>query len=296
MIHSMTGFASLKGQFGPWSWVWDIRAVNARGLDVRLKLPEWIDGLEQPVRKAVGAAVARGNVSLGLRVSREAEAGGLALDPVALERTLALIAEITHAAEARGMELARPSAVDIAAMRGVIDAAPQEDDTAPLAKALIADLPALLDAFNAMRAHEGAALGAILTDQLAQVEALVGDAGVAIEGRREAQAEALQSALARVIDNTDGADADRVAQELALIAVKSDVREEIDRLRAHVAQARSLLAGEEARGRKLDFLMQEFNREANTLCSKSQYQELTRIGLDLKAVIDQMREQVQNVE
>jgi uncharacterized protein (TIGR00255 family) len=296
MIHSMTGFAAHKGAFGPWNWVWDIRAVNARGLDLRLKLPDWIDGLEQPARKAVAAAVTRGNVSLGLRVSRDADAGGLSLDTGALERTLSMLVEITHAAEARGLVLARPSAADIAAMRGVLDSTQQDEDTAPLARALLDDLPPLLAAFNEMRAHEGAALGAILTEQLAQVEALVAEATGAAEARREAQGEALRTALARVMDNTDGADEARVAQELAMIAVKSDIREEIDRLGAHVTQARSMLAGSEARGRKLDFLMQEFNREANTLCSKSQHQELTRIGLELKAVIDQMREQVQNVE
>jgi len=124
----------------------------------------------------------------------------------------------------------------------------------------------------------------------------VADAGLAVEARRDAQAETLRTALARVLENADGADPDRVAQELALIAVKSDVREEIDRLGAHVAQARSLIAAGGPCGRKLDFLMQEFNREANTLCAKSQYQDLTRIGLDIKAVVDQMREQVQNVE
>jgi uncharacterized protein (TIGR00255 family) len=296
MIHSMTGFASLKGQKGPWSWVWDIRSVNAKGLDIRLKLPDWIEGLEQPVRKALAAAITRGNVSVGLRVSRDVEASLASLDPVALDRTLAMLAEIDHEARARGLELARPSAVEIAGLRGVIDTAPPEEDTAPLRAALIGDLPALLAGFNQMRAHEGAALGVVLADQLAQLEALVGDALVAIEARREAQGEALRTALARVLDNADGIDEGRLAQELALIAVKSDVREEIDRLSAHIAQARSLLDGEEARGRKLDFLMQEFNREANTLCSKSQFQDLTRIGLDLKALIDQMREQVQNVE
>jgi uncharacterized protein (TIGR00255 family) len=147
-----------------------------------------------------------------------------------------------------------------------------------------------------MRAHEGATLAVVLADQLAAIEALVVEAGVAVDARREAQAEALRMALARVLDNSDGADPDRVAQELAVIAVKSDVREEIDRLGAHVAQARSLIAGGGPCGRKLDFLMQEFNREANTLCAKSQYQELTRVGLEIKAVVDQMREQVQNVE
>jgi len=296
MIHSMTGFASLKGHHGAWSWVWDIRAVNARGLDIRLKLPDWIEGLEHAVRKAVTGTVTRGSVSVGLKLMREAETVASSLDPAALDRALAMLAEITHAAEARGMELARPSAVEIAAMRGVSDAAPEHDDTAGLREALLADLPGLLRAFNEMRAHEGAALKTVLETQLAEIEVLAADALVALEARREAQAEAFRTALARVMENTDGADPDRVAQELALIAVKTDVREELDRIAAHVGQARSLLDGAEPRGRKLDFLMQEFNREANTLCSKAQFQDLTRIGLDLKALIDQMREQVQNVE
>lgn len=296
MIQSMTGFAALKGHHGAWSWAWDIRAVNARGFDLRLKLPDWVEGLEPAVRKAVAAAVTRGNVSVGLRLSREAAAGGVALDAVALDRALVMLAEISQAAGARGIVLAAPSAVEIAQMRGVGDAVPEAEDNAGLREALIADLPGLLAAFNEMRVHEGAALKAVLEAQLAEIEALVAAGVTAAEARREAQGANLRAALARVMGNTDGADPDRVAQELALIAVKSDVREELDRLAAHVDQARSLLAGKEACGRKLDFLMQEFNREANTLCSKAQFQELTRIGLDLKALIDQMREQVQNVE
>jgi uncharacterized protein (TIGR00255 family) len=199
-------------------------------------------------------------------------------------------------AGAQGIELRAPSAVEIAGLRGVVEQGAPEEDTAPLRAASLAGLPELLAAFNEIRRHEGAALKTVLEGQLDQVEALVGEALGAVEARREAQAEALRVALARVMEHSEGADEARVAQELAMIAVKTDVREELDRLGAHVAQARSLLAGEEARGRKLDFLMQEFNREANTLCSKSQFQELTRIGLDLKALIDQMREQVQNVE
>ncbi|HDR29098.1 endoribonuclease YicC domain-containing protein, partial [Rhodovulum sp.] len=162
--------------------------------------------------------------------------------------------------------------------------------------ALLADLDRLIDDFTAMRAAEGAALEALLRDQLAQIADLVKDAARAAEARREHMAESLRANLARVLDNSEGADPDRVAQELAMIAVKSDVREELDRLSAHVEAARALLDADGPIGRKLDFLMQEFNREANTLCSKSQSTPLTRIGLDLKHVIDQMREQVQNVE
>ncbi len=296
MVLSMTGFASLKGQYGPWSWNWDIRSVNARGLDFRFKLPDWIEGLEPLVRKAVSEAVARGSVSVGIRISRESDEGALGVNLAALEQALVMLADIQNTAETWGLELRQPSVVEIAGMRGVIDSSLPDDDTAPLRAALAAELPELLAAFNTMRAHEGAALKEVLEGQLDAIEALVAEAQAALEPRRAAQAEALKAALARVMANSDGADADRVAQELALIAVKTDVREELDRLGAHVAQARSLLAGDEARGRKLDFLMQEFNREANTLCSKAQFQELTRIGLDLKALIDQMREQVQNVE
>ena len=296
MVYSMTGFAALKGAHGDFAWSWDIRAVNAKGLDIRLRVPDWIEGLEPAVRKAVGGAAARGNVSVSLRLARATEEGALALNGAALDRTLSLLAEISHAAEAKGLVLAPMTAADLAGMRGVLEAGAGNEDTAPLLKALTAQLPELLASFNEMRAREGAAMAEVLAEQVARIEALTTEAAALVDARAEAQADTLRSALARVMENTDGADENRVAQELALIAVKTDVREELDRLVAHVAAARDLLQGDAPRGRKLDFLMQEFNREANTLCSKAQFAELTRIGLDLKAVIDQMREQVQNVE
>ncbi len=296
MLNSMTGFATLKGQLDPWSWTWDIRAVNGRGLDLRLKLPDWTPGLETEARKLVSKAVARGNVTLGLRIGREAAEGAVALNRAGLDSLLAVLAEIDAAFAAKGLALTPPSAVEVAAMRGVVETSLPEEDPAPLVAALLAQLPELLAAFDAMRAHEGRALAAVLEDRLTAIEALLGEAAGAVEARREAQADNLRAALARVLDNADGADPDRVAQELALIAVKSDVREEIDRLTAHVAQARDLIRSGGPCGRKLDFLMQEFNREANTLCAKAQFQELTRVGLEIKAVVDQMREQVQNVE
>ncbi len=268
MVFSMTGFATLKGAQGGFSWHWDMRAVNARGLDIRLRVPDWIEGLDGAIRKAVGGAVARGSVSVSLRVMREAEEGALALNPAALARSLDLLIEISHVAGEKGLELAPMRASDLAGMRGVLDTAVTEEDTGPLSRALIAQLPALLEAFNAMRAREGAALAEVLAGQVDQIEALTGEATALLEARAEAQADTLRAALARVMDNTEGADAGRVAQELALIAVKTDVREELDRLHAHTAAARDLLAGNAPRGRKLDFLMQEFNREANTLCSQ----------------------------
>ncbi|WP_255552295.1 YicC/YloC family endoribonuclease [Maritimibacter dapengensis] len=293
---SMTGFAAAKGALAPWSWSWDIRSVNAKGLDIRLRVPDWIEGLEPAVRKAIGSAVARGNVTLSLRVTRDTDEAGLALNVATLDEVLSTLGEIQARAGQVGLELAVPNAVDIATMRGVLQNAQVEDDTGPLMKALTGELPALLADFNAMRAHEGVALIQILSGQLDQIEALVAEAEALLSERSAAQAEAMRGAMARVMENTDGIDGDRIEQELALIAVKSDVREELDRLTAHVAQARSLMTGDEPRGRKLDFLMQEFNREANTLCSKAGFQPLTRIGLDLKTLIDQMREQVQNIE
>lgn len=296
MTKSMTGFASGTGAHEGWAWAWDIRAVNARGYDLRLRLPDWLGGLEQPLRAAFGKVVARGNVTVNLRVSRAEEAADETLDSAALARVIGNLAAIDDAAEAAGVLLGRATAADILQMRGVLSAETAVDDPEPLIKAILDDLPSLLDAFDAMRGTEGAALASVISGQLDQIERLTAEASALAEARRDQAAAKLRENLARVLDNADGADPDRVAQELALIAVKADVTEEIDRLDAHVAAARELLASDGARGRKLDFLAQEFNREANTLCSKAQANDLTRVGLDLKAVIDQMREQVQNVE
>ena len=296
MTKSMTGFAAAKGEVDGYDWAWDIRSVNARGLDVRLRLPDWIEGLEPALRPLIQKAVARGNVSLSLKVqSAVAEQTGN-INPEALDHALSMLAAVEQAAQHRGISLTPATPADLLTLRGIIDTAVSDQETGPLRDALVAALPGLLTAFNEMRKAEGRALGAILSDQIDRIETLTAAAASEAEARREQMAVTLRENLSRVLDNADGADADRVAQELALIAVKSDVVEELDRLRAHVEAARDLLAAKEPVGRKLDFLTQEFNREANTLCSKAQSAALTRIGLDLKHVIDQMREQVQNVE
>ena len=296
MTISMTGFAARKGQGAGWSWVWDLRSVNGKGLDLRLRVPEWIDGLEPALRSELGKALQRGNVSLTLKVSREqgdAEAA-LRLNAAGLTAVLEALRQVEDAAMATGVTLAQATAADVLATRGVVEAGGAEVDTAPLRAAVLADFPALLAAFQAMRAAEGAALAAVIGGQLDVMAGLTADAAKGADARSEAAAVALRAGVARLV--AEGLDETRLAQELALLAVKSDVTEELDRLTAHIAAARALLGEVGQVGRKFDFLMQEFMREANTLCSKAQSLALTRIGLDLKTVIDQLREQVQNIE
>ncbi|WP_434611978.1 YicC/YloC family endoribonuclease [Tabrizicola sp. M-4] len=297
MTVSMTGFAARKGQGAGFGWAWDLRSVNGKGLDLRLRVPDWIDGLEAALRAELGRALGRGNVSLSLRVAREGgEEAPLRVNAPVLAAVLRALGEVEAAAMGAGVTLAQATAADVLAVRGVLDTGAADEDTGPLRAAILADLPALLAEFNAMRAAEGAALQGVIAGQLDRIEALTGEARLEAEARREASAAALKEALAKVMANADGVDEARLAQELAMIAVKNDVTEELDRLTAHVAAARALLSEVGPVGRKFDFLMQEFMREANTLCSKAQAMALTRIGLDLKTVIDQMREQVQNVE
>jgi uncharacterized protein (TIGR00255 family) len=295
MTVSMTGFAAGKGQGAGASWVWDIRGVNGKGLDLRLRVPDWIAGLEAMVRAELGRAIARGNISLTLRVARDGDGeGAMRLNAGVMGAVLRALADVEQAAMAAGLTLAQPSAADVMAVRGVVENGAAEDDTTALAAAIMADLPGRIAEFQAMRAAEGAALHGIIAAQLAQMAALTKAASEAVLARRDHVAGAIRDAIARVM--ADGVDAARLEQELALIAVKSDVTEELDRLGAHIAAALGLLAETGPVGRKFDFLMQEFMREANTLCSKAADIALTRIGLDLKTVIDQMREQVQNVE
>ncbi|MGL4237765.1 YicC/YloC family endoribonuclease [Tabrizicola sp.] len=295
---SMTGFAARRGAAAGYSWTWDLRSVNGKGLDLRLRLPDWIDGLEVAVRAELQKAISRGNVSLTLKVTQDEGAGAAAfqLNENALNAALLALARVEAAAVDMGVSLRKPTAADVLTLRGVVDATAQETDTTPLRQALLGDLPGLLQDFAAMRQAEGKALAAVLSGQLDRIASLTADAQRETEARAEAQADQLRENLARVLAATAAVDETRLAQELALLAVKTDVTEELDRLAAHVSAARAHVADPAPSGRKLDFLMQEFMREANTLCSKAQSLALTRIGLDLKTVIDQMREQVQNVE
>ena len=296
MNHSMTAYASRTGSHGPVTWLWELRSVNARGLDIRLRLPDGLSELETPLRAALKTALSRGNLTCSLRVTREETAPALRIDTEQLDRVLAALDVVQDRAMARGQTLAQPTAADVLGQRGVILQGDEADDAEALVAALRADIAPLIADFVAMRAGEGAALAQIVTAQIDQIAALVDEAATLTETRRADTARALREAFGRIKDEVTEADDARLEQELALIAVKQDVTEELDRLRAHVAAAREMLADDGPSGRKLDFLSQEFNREANTLCSKSQHAALTRVGLDLKVVIDQMREQIQNLE
>ncbi|MDC0116264.1 YicC family protein, partial [Octadecabacter sp.] len=250
--------------------------------------------LEAAVRGAIGNVCTRGNITVGLRVQRDQADGALQIDPIRLDAVLDALDAVQERAFDKGVTLGQPTAADVLTGRGVLVMG--QSDAADLTHDMTADFETALAAMIAMREAEGAALLGVLTQQVNEIDTLTGDAVRAAQARGQAVKTQMAEALARIMDSAVDADPDRVAQELALWAVKFDITEEIDRLGAHITAARDLLAAGGPVGRKLDFLMQEFNREANTLCSKAQDVALTQIGLALKAVIDQMREQVQNVE
>ncbi|MDJ0858142.1 MAG: YicC/YloC family endoribonuclease [Dinoroseobacter sp.] len=297
-LQSMTGYATRTGSHETWTWTWELRSVNARGLDIKLRVPDWVTGLEPEARKRVSAALERGNVSGGLRLGRSGDAAGL-VNETALAALLHSVAHVTNAAKAAGVALDAPSALDLLGARGVAEADQAgPDEIAALKTVLLDDLSETLAAFLESRTSEGAALEAILSGQLDTLTGLVDQAADLAIKRSETGAARLKTQVTNLLEAAEEAapDPHRLAQELALLAVKGDVTEEIDRLRAHVSAARGLLEKGGPIGRRLDFLCQEFNREANTLCSKSQDTDLTTVGLEIKVTIDQMREQVQNLE
>jgi uncharacterized protein (TIGR00255 family) len=290
VIKSMTGFAAVSGSDARAKWDWELRAVNNRGLDVRLRLPEGCETLEPQIRKLAATRIKRGNVSVNLKLQRTSADG--ALDRAALERGLARLLEIDQIAKEAGVALAPSNALDVVTS--------SESGLANTGWDLPADigaqLPELFENFDKMRCTEGAELLSVLRAQLAYIAKLT-EAADHTAGIRDARAKTtLKERVNAVLEDGQEIDSDRLAQEIAVLVVKSDVTEELDRLRAHVTAVEDLLRDGGSVGRKLDFLMQEFNREANTLCSKSQDAELTKIGVDMKVIIEQMREQIQNLE
>lgn len=296
-LSSMTGFAREGGTLADGSsFIWELRSVNGRGLDVRLRLPGGFDALEAPLKEAAARLLKRGNVNATLTVKREDRAGArLTPDTAALDQALRLALDLA----ARIPGAPPPRAEALLTLPGVLRAEMAEPDEAEeeAKRATIAAAFArALDGLVASRRAEGAKLAEILGVLLDEVAALRDLAATEAADQPALHAARLRESLAALLDGERRVPEDRLAQEVALLATRSDVREELDRLSAHIAEARRLLASGEAIGRKLDFLTQEFVREANTLCSKSASTALTRIGLELKAAIERLKEQSANVE
>ena len=294
-LASMTGFARTQGESGSTAFIWELRSVNGRGLDIKLRLSNGLEALELPLRDLAAKAFKRGNVSGTLSIKREA-AASVAADMVVLERVKTLAIEL--AASIPGAPA--PRAELLLALPGVMRGAQVQEETeeerAALTNAVRESFVQVLDGLAASRAAEGAKLAAIAAANLQEISLLRDAAALEAAKQPELHRARLAAQLAELLGSTPSLPEERIAQEIALLTTKSDVREELDRLDAHIAAARDLLAEGANVGRRLDFLCQEFNREANTVCSKSADLELTRLGLSLKAAIEQLREQVQNIE
>jgi uncharacterized protein (TIGR00255 family) len=291
----MTGYARAEGSEGALAWTWEAKSVNGRGLEIRCRLPAGHDALEIPAREAATRRFKRGSLNLALAVRRQGAAG-----PVSINETrLARLAEIAQTLQRRHPDL-QPASIDgLLALRGVIDSGEAEDEgavAAAMVKPMLATLDQALEGLGAARAFEGARLGEALEGRLAEIAGLTERAAAAAAVDVNARKERIREQVRALLDAAPALSEERLLAEAALLASKGDVAEEIERLRSHVAAARAMLAGTDAVGRRLDFLCQEFNREANTLCSKAADLILTGIGLELKAAIEQFREQVQNAE
>jgi uncharacterized protein (TIGR00255 family) len=293
-LSSMTGFARGHGVSGPYAWAWEIKSVNGKGLDLRLRMPPGWDAIEVPVRARAAETLARGSVQANLTIER----GGAA--PVVRVNTAVLDAVLTTMKELAPKVAAAPPTLDgLLALKGVIevsDSEEREDERRAAEAAVIAGFGTVIDSLGEMRRHEGAALGRVLSARLDEIKTLADRADKSPARQPEAIRARLAEQIATLLDQSARFDPDRLHQEAIMLASKADVREELDRLAAHVAQARHLIGQGGAIGRRLDFLAQEFNREANTLCAKANGVELTNIGLELKVAVEQFREQVQNVE
>ena len=288
----MTGFARTEGASGAWSWAVEARSVNGRNLEVRFRGPPGFDGLERIAREAAQTLFQRGQLNVNITARRAETAGAVRINREVLARYLALADELTG----KGHALT-PSADGLMGLRGVLETGEAEEPAearADAEAAMARSLAAALDGLKQSRDAEGTKLGAVLQRLVDQIETLCAEAEAEAAAQAPAIGERFAKRLAELLG--DAVPAERIAQEAAVMATKADVREELDRLGSHVAAARTLMADDAAAGRRLDFLTQEFMREANTLCSKSATTGLTRVGLALKAAIDQFREQVQNVE
>jgi uncharacterized protein (TIGR00255 family) len=293
-LSSMTGFARGHGVSGSYAWAWEVKSVNGKGLDLRLRFPPGWDAIEVAVRAQAAERLARGSIQANLTVERNGAVPVVRINAAVLDAVLTTLKQL-----APRIEASPPSLDGLLALKGVMevgDAEEREEERRSAEAAVTAGFAEVLGALAEMRQREGAALGRVLAARLGEISALA-LRGEATPGRRpEAIRARLAEQVATLLAQSERFDPDRLHQEAILIATKADVREELDRLAAHVAQAQLLIGQGGPIGRRLDFLAQELNREANTLCAKANDVELTNIGLELKAAVEQFREQVQNVE
>ncbi|MBB5538475.1 YicC/YloC family endoribonuclease [Rhizobium giardinii] len=293
-LQSMTGFARREGTSGRYRWAWELRSVNGKGLDLRLRLPTGTEHLEADVRKLVAECFSRGNMQVNLTLNTSEAGVETVVNQGALAAVLALREQLRDVIDPAPLRLDA-----LLAIRGVVDfREPEEQEGERVARDgdLLVGLKLALADITAMRETEGAALCRVLLDQIEKIALLTGQIEVDPSRSPQSIAARLAQQVALVLDGGVTIDQDRLYGEVALLAAKADIREEIDRLRTHVAAARDLLKKGGPVGRKLDFLSQEFNRESNTICSKSNAATVTSAGIELKVVIDQFREQVQNLE
>lgn len=293
-LQSMTGFARREGTSGRWRWAWELRSVNGKGLDLRLRLPQGLERMETDVRRLAAESFSRGNIQASLSVSAGENRFEAVLNQEALNAVLAMRTQLDGIIDPAPLKLDT-----LLAIRGIIEFRETEDGEEAIATRdaeLTEGLLAALADLKAMRELEGAALARILLDHVSTIEGLTQTIEADPSRTPQETAARLAAQVAMLMEGTGTLDRDRLHTEAAILATKADLREEIDRLKAHVTAARDLFAKGGPVGRKLDFLAQEFNRESNTICSKSNASAVTTAGIELKVVIDQFREQVQNLE
>ena len=293
-LRSMTGFARADGTATGYRWTWEIRSVNGKGLDIRLRLPAGFERLDPPARERCAARLTRGNIQSTLTLVSDSTANRIRINEEVLGEVLAVMEQI------RGRIDVQPPTLDgILSIRGVVEAAENELDEATrtaLDEEILRSLDQALADLVTMRAREGQAIGVVLTARLTEITRLVKAAEASPARTSDAIRARLAEQVAALLDAAPALDPDRLHQEAVMLATKADIREEIDRLDAHVVAATEILAEGGPVGRRLDFLAQEFGRETNTLCAKANDRSLTAIGLELKTVVDQLREQIQNLE
>ena len=293
-LSSMTGFARSHGTSGPYAFEWELKSVNAKGFDFRLRLPAGWDDIEAGARKRATELLSRGTVYANLTVKRTGAASIVRINEDVLASILKVASEISARTDA-----VAPSVDGLLGIKGVLEVIEPENDEAEMQAAraaVVASFEHALQSLIDMRKREGVALGQILAQRMDEIESLAKRAEAAPGRKPEAIRARLAEQVAALLETSDRFDADRLNQEAILIAAKADIREELDRIVSHIAQTRELLGKGGAVGRRLDFLAQEFNREVNTTCSKSNDIELTNTGLEMKGVVEQFREQVQNLE